>query len=98
MSAMDQQKIKRLKYLRESGSVERCHCIPHNSSYTVGKHCYDMVVLLMQLFPGDPSTALIKSVLYHDAHERTLGDLPATAKWDSPCLRAEYQKIGRAHV
>tara|TARA_R110002167_G_scaffold143958_2_gene333646 strand:- start:6560 stop:7072 length:513 start_codon:yes stop_codon:yes gene_type:complete len=69
----------RVTYLREASHVERAHTIPHHGSYTVGKHSYDMVMLLLALKP-DASLNLVKAVLYHDLGERFTGDVPTPAK------------------
>jgi len=69
----------RVVYLREASNVERCHTLPHHGSYTVGKHSYDAVMLLLALKP-DASLNLIKAVLYHDLGERFTGDMPWPAK------------------
>ena len=70
----------RVTYLREASNVERAHTIPHHGSYTVGKHSYDAVMLLLALKP-DASRALIMAVLYHDLGERFTGDTPTPAKF-----------------
>lgn len=69
--------------------------MPHISTYTNGKHCYDMAVLLFQLYPGKPPVDLVEAILYHDAHERTVGDLPAPAKWAWPKMTKEYEEAAR---
>jgi len=69
----------RVTYLRESSNIERAHTIPHHGSYTVGKHSFDAVMLLLALKP-DASPNLIKAVLYHDLGERFTGDVPTPAK------------------
>jgi len=69
----------RVTYLRESSAVERAHTLPHHGSYTVGKHSFDAVMLLLALKP-DASLNLVKAVLYHDMGERFTGDMPTPAK------------------
>ncbi len=66
--------------LREGSHVSRCHTLPHHGEYTVGKHSYDAVMLLMELHPN-PTLRLVKAVLYHDLGERWCGDVPAPSKW-----------------
>lgn len=70
---------RRITYLREASNVERAHTLPHHGSYTVGKHSYDAVMLLLALKP-DASLNLVKAVLYHDLGERFTGDVPTPAK------------------
>lgn len=69
----------RVTYLREASNVERSHTLPHHGSYSVGKHSYDAVMLLLALKP-DASLNLVKAVLYHDLGERFSGDMPSPAK------------------
>lgn len=70
---------ERLSILREAGAVERSHVMPHHGSYTVGKHSFDMALLLLVLHP-DPSINLLKACLVHDLGERFTGDVPHPAK------------------
>lgn len=85
------QIIDRVKAFREAGSVKRCHVIPIIGEYTVGKHSYDALSLLLCLHL-DPSINLIKAVLWHDSAERWWGDLPAPAKWANTHLKTIYER------
>ncbi len=76
--------------LREASGVRRCHTLPHVGEYTVGKHSYDALVLLMLLHP-EPSLTLIRAVTFHDCAERWTGDLPCPATWQFKGLRQEYE-------
>jgi 5'-deoxynucleotidase YfbR-like HD superfamily hydrolase len=78
-----------VKALREAGNVARCHTVPHHGEYSVGLHSYGVVNIILCL-KTDPSIALIKAALWHDAQERWLGDLPAPAKWFNKALNDEY--------
>lgn len=71
--------IERVLVAREAGNVRRCHVVPHHGEYTVGKHSYDAVSMLLVMHP-DPSIHLIKALLWHDGAERWVGDMPAPAK------------------
>lgn len=82
--------LKKLRIVREAGHVERAHNVPHHGSYSVGKHSYDVVSILLLLHPS-PSNQLIRAALWHDMPERFLGDLPAPAKWYNPKLNKQYQ-------
>lgn len=70
---------QRVLAAREGGNVRRCHTIPHHGEYTVGKHSFDAVSLLLILHPN-PSVALIKALMWHDCAERWTGDVPSPAK------------------
>jgi 5'-deoxynucleotidase YfbR-like HD superfamily hydrolase len=82
---------ERILLLRECGNVRRCHTFPHVGEYTVGKHSYDVVMLILVLWPNS-SMALVRAALQHDLAERWLGDVPATAKWDHAELAEAYRK------
>lgn len=79
-----------IKAAREGGHVRRCHTVPHHGEYSVGKHSYDALSMLMILHPN-PSMNLVKAVLWHDCAERFVGDMPAPAKWLNPSLEAQYE-------
>ncbi len=79
--------------VREGGQTKRCHTFPHSGSYDVATHSFNALSLLLLLYPGTPSVALITAVLWHDVPERWTGDVPAPAKWASPVLKAELDKL-----
>lgn len=91
---MKKSLAQRVQFLREAATVERCHQTPHFGSYSVGLHSYNAVNLLLLLHP-DPSINLIKALLWHDAAERLVGDLPATALWASEELRTAAEILER---
>jgi hypothetical protein len=83
----------KLKVLREAGYVERCHTLPHVGSYNIAQHCYGALNILLLTHPK-PSVSLIKAVMWHDAHERFLGDTPATALWADGEFARLYDRLG----
>jgi 5'-deoxynucleotidase YfbR-like HD superfamily hydrolase len=78
-------KEEKIRALRESGELARCHTIPHHGEYSIGKHCYNMACMLMILHPNPPGY-LYHAIITHDFPERFTGDLPATVKWAHPGL------------
>lgn len=78
--------LERIREMRAASRIERCHTTPHHGSYTVGQHSYDMANLLLALHP-EPSMELLKAVLWHDLHERWLGDTPTPTKCADPEIR-----------
>lgn len=64
---------------RECSRVERSHTTPHHGSYTVGQHSFDMLTLLIALYP-DCRKELMLAVMFHDFAERWTGDIPSPAK------------------
>ncbi len=71
--------VDRVLRLREAGNVQRCHVLPHLGEYSNGLHTYQMLVLLEVLHPS-PGRDLYRAILLHEAHERYMGDIPATFK------------------
>ncbi len=65
--------------LREAGEVTRCHTTPHHGRVTLAQHCYHMLCLLFVLHP-EPPPKLVQAIMWHDAPERWLGDMPGPAK------------------
>ena len=85
---------RRVLAAREGGNVLRCHTVPHHGQYSVGKHSYDALSLLLLLHPN-PSMNLVKATLWHDCAERFVGDMPAPAKWLNQRLGEEYELAER---
>lgn len=88
---LSKAEIERYKTFREAGYVRRCHTVRTNSNYTVGQHSYDAVSLLFCLHP-DPSVNLIKFLLWHDAAERWMGDMPNPCKKTFQDLKKLYTR------
>lgn len=70
---------RRVRYSREASYVERVHTRPKLGSYNNGQHTYNMLAMLLILDPS-PSLPLIKHIAFHDTGERTMGDVPYSAK------------------
>lgn len=87
--AMSKTPIQIIRTLREGSHVRRCHTVPHHGEYTVGKHSYDALNILLVLHPA-PTIELIKAVAWHDQGERWVGDTP------SPALRF-FQDLNMAY-
>lgn len=80
----------KILHLREAGNVLRFHPLPYlGAGNTVGKHSFDMLVLLDRLHP-DPPLRLYRAVLYHDLHERWTGDVPAPIRHNFPDLKRAH--------
>jgi len=87
-------KIQKVKELRAAGKVERCHTTPHFGSYTVGQHSFDVAMLILTLHPS-PNFRLVRAALYHDCHERWIGDVPTPTKETDPAIRRSLKKLER---
>lgn len=71
--------VNKIKLLREAGSVERCHLVPHQGSYSVAAHTYGVLCLILTVWP-DASPQLLRAALVHDVPERWVGDIPSQVK------------------
>ena len=76
----------------ESSNVSRFHAVPGLAPQTIAQHSWG-VAMLCQYFNPDCSKDLILAALTHDCTEMVTGDTPATAKWESPELKALLDKI-----
>jgi len=84
--------VARVRRLREGGHTQRAHSIPHHGSYDVAAHSWHLVTLLYVLHPR-PSFQLLYAAQFHDVAERWCGDIPAIAKWSSPVLKSESDRL-----
>ena len=90
--AIETDRVVRAVALRAAGAVRRCHTIRYMiGSYDVAQHSWNATSLLLQLHP-DPSVKLIKAMMWHDAAERWMGDLPSPVKRTYPLIRASYEQ------
>ncbi len=89
--------VDRIKATREAGNVRRFHVVPHVGEYTVGKHSYDAVSMLLVLHPN-PSIHLIKALLWHDGGERWVGDMPRPAGGYSKALTEAHNEANLAAI
>lgn len=79
--------IEKIRFLRESSYVDRVHTTPSHGSYPLGQHCYNMLMLAFELHPNI-HLPLVEAIMYHDAAERIIGDLPHPGKRISSHLLA----------
>lgn len=66
--------------------VQRVHTVPSHGSYSNAEHTFHALSLLFMLYPGRPSMALVKAMLWHDTAERWTGDIPGPMKYSIPKL------------
>lgn len=71
--------VQRIKFAREGARVERTHASPGIGSHSVGIHTFNMITMLLILYPS-ASGHLIRAVVQHDIPERLTGDMPHPAK------------------
>lgn len=84
-------KLEAVTAAREAGKVRRCHTVEYIGLYNVAIHSYNATAMLLLLNP-QPSTALVRAVMFHDSAERILGDLPSTTRASHPELLALYER------
>lgn len=84
--------LHRMETWRQGMGVRRFHTWPTIGKQTVGHHSCGVALIVVMCHPA-PSATLLEYCLTHDLNEGVLGDLPATTKWRSPVLQAEWDKL-----
>jgi 5'-deoxynucleotidase YfbR-like HD superfamily hydrolase len=56
------------------------HTMPIHGEYNVAEHTYNMLCMLLELYPFEVPIRLVQVILHHDAAERITGDTPGPAK------------------
>lgn len=69
----------KIKFAREGAGVERVHSTRGLRPYPVGTHSFNMVNMLLIIWPEAPRKLII-ACLHHDIPERLTGDMPSFAK------------------
>lgn len=72
--------ITRQQYL--TGKVRRWHT-HHNMNQTNADHSWGVAMIILEMHPN-PSVALIREAILHDAGEVLTGDVPGYTKIDNP--------------
>lgn len=92
--------LDQLKLLRSAARVSRMHIFTTHHQQSVGEHTFGVLSLLFFVIP-EPTMAMVRGCLYHDAAEAMTGDVPAPTKWRYPALgealAAAEQDIERSH-
>lgn len=77
-----QIRVSQLDQLTGIGGVLRYHT--HHAAMlreqTTGQHAYNVAMIILWLFEGDPPPRLLIAALLHDGGERWTGDMPAPVK------------------
>lgn len=77
---------------RAGGSVERCHSIRHQGSYSNAAHSWGVAMLMLQLWPDD-FPRLVTACLTHDIPEFWVGDIPAPTMRAVPGMKESLSKL-----
>ena len=84
--------VRRIIQSRCGGKVERCHGIPHTTSYSNAAHSWGVAMLLHYIYPDD-FPRLVLTCLSHDVPEGWVGDIPAPSMRYVPGLRGQLGPI-----
>lgn len=82
----------KLVQLRSGTKVKRFHTLDLIIPETVGHHSCN-VALLLTVLTDEISGELLVAALNHDLAEQYTGDVPATAKWQSPGLAKALKRL-----
>lgn len=80
---------------RRSGDVKRYHTWPVLRQQTIAHHTWNVIRVLMTLWPDTPASAFRYAML-HDAGEIGPGDLPYPTKHRNPAVKAEIDRMENA--
>ncbi len=87
-----QNTLDQLIQIRAGGRVERCHTIPHTTSYNNASHSWGVAMIMLKLWPEDfPKLAV--HCLVHDVPEGCLGDIPSPTFKFCPKLSGVIEKL-----
>lgn len=81
---------------RESAHVKRYHTIQTIGQQSVAEHSFHVAMVCIEIQRRNGvqcSAELLKAALFHDLPEHKTGDVPATAKWGSPPLKALMDEL-----
>jgi 5'-deoxynucleotidase YfbR-like HD superfamily hydrolase len=85
--------VAKINYYRRGNKVKRYHTVDCHVQETVGHHSANVAILCTIISEIPPSVPLLMCALTHDTTEQFTGDVPATAKWDSPELAAALKTM-----
>lgn len=77
---------------RRSGQVKRYHVWPHIHDQSCGEHCWQLMRILLAIWPEAPREVLIH-IMVHDIGETVAGDLPYPVKADNKDLKAIMDRL-----
>jgi 5'-deoxynucleotidase len=93
---MKSEAFERLETIYRSGKVRRYHVDPimARTGQTNADHQWGVAAIILMLHPN-PSPALLKAAIFHDAAELMVGDLPFPFKLDHPAIAAAHKEVER---
>lgn len=94
--------MQRIMMLRDCAAVKRSHTCRTLIDHTLASHSHGVAMLVLEVYryaeysTVGPSANILAASLVHDLSERVSGDMPATAKWANPKLKAELNVVSMA--
>lgn len=82
---------------RMAGRVIRYHTWPHIRQQTVGEHSWQVLRILLSLWPECPAH-VVRHAVMHDVGELRVGDPPYPVKADNPVLQREMDRLEQSAV
>lgn len=79
--------------IRLAGRVSRWHTWPHIREQSVAEHTWQVLRILMAIWPGVLPGRLTAYVVAHDIGEIRVGDPPYPIKADNPVLKREMDRL-----
>lgn len=89
--------FKKVMKYRGGTRVKRYHTVDCLVGETVGHHSANVAILCVLISEQKPSATLLLAALTHDLSEQFTGDVPATAKWESPELKEALDRMERKY-
>lgn len=94
----EQSVYERAAFFRKAANVQRSHTLRQLRQVRLSEHSYGVMMLLITISERckQDLLPLLKAAAVHDLSEVHTGDMPATAKWADPALRAELNRASTA--
>lgn len=77
---------------RRGGAVLRYHTWPTIQRQTVAEHSWNLVRILVTIWPMAPASAILYAQ-FHDTPEVATGDPPYPVKAENPLLKSEHDRL-----
>lgn len=84
--------LVQLMDLLEAGHVQRLHTCPTIHGRSVAHHSYNIMLMLDWVYEGNPPMRIMRAAMYHDLHEKYLGDIPSPIK-ENPAIREGLRAV-----
>jgi 5'-deoxynucleotidase YfbR-like HD superfamily hydrolase len=87
--------MKRIYVLLRAGHVTRMHAVQTLKQHTIAEHVYGMQVWALELCKVNEVTPgkVLEAIVYHDAPECDIGDMPANIKKNNRKIELEMERL-----